>query len=150
MAVNPPCGTISYDQCVVRSINTGECGCVVVGPYEVCVWCCCSHHIAGTGEVIIEQAFQGHPADRSVLVIPQTMVVHRKQVSSKGIVCDLYLHVIVNAVRTGERERERDLSLVCHFQTRQDNWEFKSGKLVDAVLWSRTLTHSSWQPDLCV
>lgn len=75
-----------------------------------CYICCCiSHHITCTGEVVVEQAFQGHPADRTVLVIPQTVVVHRKQISSEGIVRNLHLHVVINATRKGTRERKGGL-----------------------------------------
>lgn len=49
----------------------------------------------------MEQALQGHPADRPVLVITQAVVIHGKQVSGKGVVCDLDLHVIINTVKGG-------------------------------------------------
>lgn len=61
-----------------------------------------SYHITCTGKVIVEQAFQGHPADRPVLIIPQTVVIHGKEISGEGIVCNLHLHVVVNAVGGGK------------------------------------------------
>ena len=67
--------------------------------------CVRPHHIAGTGEVVVEQALQGHPAHRPVLIVPQTVVIHGKQVSGKGIVCYLHLHVVVNAVGGGEERK---------------------------------------------
>lgn len=57
-----------------------------------------SHHITGTGEVIVEQAFQGHPAHRPILIIPQAVVVHGEEVSSQRVIGDLHLHVVINAV----------------------------------------------------
>lgn len=98
-----------------------------------------SHHITCTGKVVVEQAFQGHPADRTVLIIPQTVVVHRKQISSEGIVCNLHLHVVVNAARTGTRERQVGLiRLTTEFQKKK------------CCAGSETLTHSSEWRDLYV
>ena len=57
-----------------------------------------AHHVAGTGEVVVEQTLQGHPADGPVLVVPQTVVVHGEQVPRQGVVRDLHLHVVVDAV----------------------------------------------------
>lgn len=68
------------------------CGC------SVSMWCCSSHHVTGAGEVVVEQTFQSHPADRPVLIVPQTVVIHGKQVPGQSVVCDLHLHVVVNAV----------------------------------------------------
>lgn len=61
-----------------------------------------SYHVTRTGEVVVEQALEGHPAYGTVLVIAQAMVIHGEQVSSKGIVCNLHLHVVINTV--GEEE----------------------------------------------
>lgn len=66
---------------------------------HVCKWR--SYHVAQAGEVVVEQALQGHPANRAVLVVAQAVVVHGKQVSSKGVVCNLDLHVIINTVKRG-------------------------------------------------
>lgn len=49
----------------------------------------------------MKQALQGHPANRPVLVIPQAVVIHGKQVSCKGVVSNLHLHVIINTVKRG-------------------------------------------------
>lgn len=65
------------------------------------LWKWRSYHVAQTGEVVVEQALQGHPANRPVLVIAQAVVIHGKQVSCKGVVCDLDLHVIINTVKRG-------------------------------------------------
>ena len=59
-----------------------------------------SHHVACAGEVVVEQALQGHPAHGPVLVVPQTVVVHGEQVSGQGIVCDLHLHAVINTEET--------------------------------------------------
>ena len=48
-----------------------------------------SHHVAGTGEVVVEQTLEGHPA------------VHGEQVPGQGVVRDLHLHVVIDA--GGER-----------------------------------------------
>lgn len=37
-----------------------------------------SYHITSIGEFIVNQAFEGHPSNWSVLIIPQAVVVHRK------------------------------------------------------------------------
>lgn len=85
----------------------------------LCISVCGSYHIAGAGKVVVEQAFQGHPADGPVLIIPQTVVIHGKQVSGKSVVCDLYLHVVVNAVKGGERGRKfKWFSFVIKFQSK--------------------------------
>lgn len=68
-----------------------------------------SHHVAGAGEVVVEQALQGHPAHWPVLVVPQAMVVHGEQVSGQGVVCDLHLHAVVNAV---ERFATRHINIM--------------------------------------
>ena len=54
---------------------------------------------------MVEQALQGHPADWSVLVVSQTVVVHREQVSGQGVVTDLHLHAVVNTTREEGRTR---------------------------------------------
>lgn len=82
---------------------------MVLSDRKCCICSCISHHVTRTGEVVVEQAFQGHPADRAVLIIAQTVVVHRKQIPSEGIVCNLHLHVVVNAARRGTRERKGGL-----------------------------------------
>lgn len=61
-----------------------------------------SHHVTCAGEVVVEQALECHPADGTVLIIAQAMVIHGEQVSSEGIVCNLHLHVVINTV--GEEE----------------------------------------------
>lgn len=57
-----------------------------------------SYHVTCTREVIVEQALEGHPADGTVLIIAQAMIIHGEQVSSKGVVCNLHLHVVINTV----------------------------------------------------
>lgn len=56
-----------------------------------------TYHITSTGKFIVNQAFKSHPSNRSVLIISQAMVVHRKQVSGQRIVRDLHLKCIINA-----------------------------------------------------
>lgn len=47
------------------------------------------------------------------------MVVHRKQIPSESIVCNLHLHVVVNAARRGTRERKGGLTrLVSKLKTK--------------------------------
>lgn len=64
-----------------------------------------SHHVAGAGEVVVEQAFQGHPADGPVLIVPQAVVIHGKQVPRESVVRNLHLHVVVNAAADTRREK---------------------------------------------
>ena len=46
---------------------------------------------------MVEQTLQRHPADRTVLVVPQAVVVHGEQVPGQGVVRDLHLHVVIDA-----------------------------------------------------
>lgn len=65
------------------------------------------HHITSTGKFIVDQALQSHPADWSVLVVPQAVVVHGEQVPGQRVVRDLHLQCIVNA---GHREEHAQQS----------------------------------------
>lgn len=56
-----------------------------------------TYHITSTGELIINQTFQSHPPNWPVFVVPQTVIIHGKQVSGEGIVCDLNLECVINA-----------------------------------------------------
>lgn len=61
----------------------------------------CSYHVAGTGEVVVEQALQSHPTHGPVLVVPKAVVVHGKQIAGQGVIRDLHLHVVIDAVGSG-------------------------------------------------
>ena len=59
----------------------------------------CTHHVAGRREALVDEGLHGHPLDRPVLVVPQTVVVTREEVARQRVVCDLYLQPLVHPVR---------------------------------------------------
>lgn len=62
-----------------------------------------THHIGGSAERLIQQAFDREPFDRAILVIAQTMVILRKQVPGQSVVRDLNPQIIVNANKMERR-----------------------------------------------
>jgi len=61
-----------------------------------------SYHITGARKVIVEQTLQSHPANRSVLIVPEAVIVHGEEITGQRIICDLHLHAVINS--TTKRE----------------------------------------------
>lgn len=57
------------------------------------------YRVTGQGESSFDQCLQGQPLDRSILIVPQTVVVCGEQVPRQRVVCQLQQQVIVYATK---------------------------------------------------
>lgn len=92
-----------------------------------------SHHITGTGKIIVEEALQGHPAHWPVFIISQAVIVHGEKVSSQCVICDLHLHAVINAIKHRTHRVSQVIQLIIinhsagHAHKRSQLWMWSEG-----------------------